>query len=92
MAQNKQDAVRRAKADLAKRLKISETDIKEVSMAETDFPDSSLGTAVNEEMSAQMITSGWRIKLSADGKNYEYRADRDQLRLSNFNGKNYIIQ
>ena len=37
-------------------------------------------------MSAQMISSGWQIKLGANGKTYEYRADKYQLRLHNFKG------
>jgi hypothetical protein len=42
-------------------------------------------------MSGMMITSGWRIKLQAAGKSYEYRADRNQIRLYNFNGANHKI-
>ena len=89
---SKDSAVREAKADLAKRLNISEGEIKEVSVNETDFPDMSLGAPVEDEMSAQMISSGWRINLAANGKNYEYRADKYQLRLSGLNGTNYIVK
>lgn len=92
MAQNKQDAVRNAKADLAKRLKVSESEISEVLTEDTDFPDASLGAGATGEVAMQMISSGWRIKLGANGKNYEYRADRYQLRLYKFNGKNYLIK
>ena len=48
--------------------------------------------AVEDEMSGQMMTSGWRIRLSAEkhGK-YEYRAGDDELRLYNFKGSNYRI-
>ncbi len=92
MAQNKQDAVRNAKQDLAKRLNLPADEIQENSVEDTDFPDSSLGAAGGGEMAGQMISSGWRISLSAKGKNYEYRADRYQLRLANFNGKNYLVQ
>jgi hypothetical protein len=42
-------------------------------------------------MSGMMISSGWRIRLAARGKSYEYRADRHQLRLYDFKGKNYQI-
>jgi hypothetical protein len=52
----------------------------------------SLGAPVGGEMSAQMISSGWRIMLGSDGKDYEYRADKHQLRLHNFKGRNYVIK
>ncbi len=65
--------------------------VKLLSAAEQDFPDSSLGAPVDDEMSAQMISSGWKITLDADGKNYEYRADKYQLRLVNFKGSNVIV-
>ncbi len=89
---SKDSASEEAKRDLAKRLKISESEIKEVSVNETDFPDMSLGTPTADEMSAQMISSGWTIKFGANGKNYEYRADKYQLRLHGFNGTNYIVK
>ena len=92
MSFNKDSAVQRAKADLAKRLSIAEEEIKEVSVSEKDFPDLSLGAPVADEMSAQMISSGWQINLEGGGKKYEYRADKYQLRLSDFNGTNHIIE
>ena len=91
MAMSKEDAIKRARADLAKRLGISENEIKEDSVEESDFPDMALGAPVEEEMSGQMITRGWRIRLSAGRKGYEYRANRDQVRLYNFKGSNYRI-
>ncbi len=92
MSFNKESAVQRAKTDLAKRLSVSEKDIKIVSADEKDFPDMSLGTPVADEMSAQMISSGWQINLQADGKDYEYRADKYQLRLRGFKGTNHVIE
>lgn len=91
MGFTKQSAVERAKSDLAKRLKVNEKDIEEKSVADKDFPDMSLGAPANDEMSAQMISTGWQISLSANGKNYEYRADKYQLRLKDFNGSNHVI-
>lgn len=84
-------AVQKAKADLARRLNIEEGEIKTDSIAKTDFPDMALGASVGGEMSAQMISTGWLIKLDANGNNYEYRADKYHLRLVGFNGKNYVI-
>lgn len=87
----KESAVEMAKRDLAKRLDISIDEVKKESVSERDFPDMSLGSPVDSEMSAQMISSGWEIELTAGGKNYEYRADKYQLRLHNFNGANFVI-
>ena len=92
MSFTKESAVGRAKSDLAKRLKIGVGDVKEKGVLEKDFPDMSLGAAVKGEMSAQMISSGWQIKLGVNGKNYEYRADKHQIRLLGFNGANYVIE
>lgn len=89
---SKDSAIQAAKEDLAKRSGVKESEIKEVSASETDFPDMSLGAPANGEMSAQMISSGWKINLSADGKNYEYRADKYQLRLCGFKGTNHVIK
>lgn len=89
---NKKSAVERAKSDLAKRLKTGVGEIKEMSIVDRDFPDMSLGAPAKGEMSAQMISSGWQIKLGANGKDYEYRADKYQLRLLGFNGANHVIE
>ena len=92
MGAGKEEFVRRARADLAKRLGISEDEIKEKAVEEADFPDMALGAPVEGEMSGQMITSGWRITLDAGkGRSYEYRANQNQLRLRDYNGSNYKI-
>jgi hypothetical protein len=88
---SKDGAVENARKDLAKRLNIDAADVKERSVEDSDFPDMSLGAAEDEEMSGQMMTSGWRIRLEAQGKTFEYRADKNQVRLFNFKGKNYRI-
>lgn len=91
MAQSREDAVGRARKDLASRLGVPEGDVREASVEEADFPNTALGAPVRGEMSGMMMTSGWRIKLDAAGKSYEYRADRNQVRLYNFKGSNYKI-
>ena len=88
---NKDGAVENARKDLANRLKIDPADVKQRSVEDSDFPDMALGAAEDGEMSGQMITSGWRIQLEAQGKTYEYRADKNQVRLYKFKGKNYRI-
>ncbi len=91
MAMNKESAVERAKQDLANRLQISVDDISEKRVLETEFPDMSLGAPAVGEMSAQMISNGWTIELDASGKSYDYRADKYQMRLHNFNGENHVL-
>ena len=92
MGAGKEETVKRARADLAKRLGVSEDEIKEESVEEAEFPDMALGAAVKDEMSGQMMTSGWRIRLSAGSTGgYEYRANQNQLRLYNYKGSNYRI-
>jgi len=91
MAISKDGAVENARKDLAKRLKIDPAEVKQRSVEDSDFPDLSLGAAEDGEMSGQMITSGWRIRLEAQGKTFEYRADKNQVRLYKFMGKNYRI-
>jgi hypothetical protein len=91
MSINKDGAVQNARKDLAKRLNIDPADVKERSVEDSDFPDLSLGAAEDDEMSGQMITPGWRIRLEANGQTYEYRADKNQVRLYQFKGKNYRI-
>ena len=92
MSFNCDSAVERAKQDLAERLEVAESDVQLVSASDEEFPNSSLGAPVDDEMSAQMISSGWQVTLRAKGKTYDYRADKYQLRLSNYDGKNHVIQ
>ena len=92
MSFNQESAVKRATEDLAERLDVAADKIEKVSVTATDFPNMSLGAATEGEMSAQMIATGWKIILRAAGEDYEYRADRDQLRLFGFKGKNYLIE
>ncbi len=91
MGFTKENAAERARLDLAKRLNIDADDVEIKSISDKEFSDMSLGTAAAGEFAAQMIAYGWIIKLAAKGKAYEYRADKYQIRLHNFNGENYVI-
>lgn len=86
----KDEATEKARKDLAKRLGVAEDQITD-SVSEADFPDMALGAAGSGEMSGQMMTKGWKIQLKSGGQSYEYRADKNQLRLYQFKGKNYKI-
>lgn len=86
----KEEAVEKARKDLAQRLKVDPSNIKE-SVEDADFPDMALGAGEDGEMSGQMISSGWRIRLDAGGQSHEYRADKNQLRLYKYKGRNYRV-
>ena len=92
MILTKDSAIEAAKSDLAKRLGVSESEISVESVTDKDFPDMSLGAPVKDEMSAQMISGGWQIDLKGPDGRYEYRADRNQLRLRGFEGSNYVVK
>ena len=91
MAISKDEAVEKARKDLAQRLGVSTSEIKEQSVEEAEFPDMSLGAPAKDEMSGQMITSGWRIRLRAGNQSFEYRANKNQVRLYNYRGANHRI-
>lgn len=91
MALSKEEAIQRSRQDLVQRLGVSEGDIETQSVGDAEFPDTALGASVADEMSGQMITAGWRIRLRANGQSFEYRANQHQVRLYNYKGGNYRI-
>lgn len=91
MSLSKEEAIEKARRDFASRMKISESEIATESVDDTDFPDLSLGAGTKDEMSGQMITPGWRIRLKGAGKSLEYRANKNQVRLFNHKGANHRI-
>jgi hypothetical protein len=91
MAFTREEAVARARQDLATRIAVKDTEIKAEAIEDADFPDMALGAATKDEMSGQMITPGWRIQLQANGNRFEYRANKHQIRLFDYKGMNYKI-
>jgi hypothetical protein len=92
MSFTQQSATEKAKNDLAKRLKIKVSQVELSTASDVEFPNGSLGSPVSGEMSMQMISSGWKIILQANSSSFEYRADKYQLRLHSFKGKNYLVE
>ena len=92
MSFDRDSAAEAAKRDLARRLGVSEGEVSVSGVTARDFPDMSLGAPVGDEASAMMIATGWEISLKANGKSYEYRADKYQLRAKGFEGKNYLVK
>jgi hypothetical protein len=90
MAIQKEEAVTAARKDLARRLG-AEADEITATVTDAEFPDMALGAGTRGEMSGQMITPGWRILLKVGSKSYEYRANKSQIRLYKYQGRNYRI-
>lgn len=91
MSQTREDTLDAAKRDLATRLGVTADAIEMAGIVDKEFPDMSLGAPAPGEMAAQMIASGWIIVLKVGTESYEYRGDKYQLRLHNFEGQNYVI-
>ena len=85
---SKDEAVRIAVEDAAARTGAS--DARLVSAKDTTFPNAALGAARPGEMSADMMTSGWTIQVSAGGRTLEYRANPRQVLLAGSTG-NHVI-
>ena len=61
------------------------------SIEESTFPNSALGAPREGEMSADMMTSGWTIRVTAGARTLEYRANERQVRLVDFDGGNHVV-
>jgi hypothetical protein len=68
--------VAQARADLAQRLGQSAQSFQLTRAEAVEWPDSSLGCPKPGFMYSQVVTSGYLIVLEANGKQYEYHADR----------------
>ena len=88
---SKEEAVEKARKDMAQRLGVDPGEVTEISVEDVDFPDMALGATTKGEMSGQMITPGWRIRLQAKGQSFEYRANKKQVRLYKYKGANLVI-
>jgi hypothetical protein len=64
-----------AAADLAQRLKIDVNTITLVSVEQVDWSDACLGIQQPDVMCAQVITSGYKVILEANGQQYEYHTN-----------------
>src|SRR5699024_7682348 len=70
-------AVQEAVADLAERLGVSSADIQAGSLQSVTWPDGSLGCPSPGQSYPQALTEGYRLVLTAQGKEYEYHAGAD---------------
>lgn len=88
---SKEEAVGKARKDMAQRLGVDPGEVTEISVEDVDFPDMALGATTKGEMSGQMITPGWRIRLQAKGQSFEYRANKKQVRLYKYKGESLVV-
>jgi hypothetical protein len=72
-------AVRKAVADLAQRLGVSEDDVRVVSMEEVTWRDGSLGCAQEGMMYTHALVNGSRIVLDVDAREYEYHQGQGRV-------------
>jgi hypothetical protein len=82
---NQPDAAARladlARADLAQKLDVSVKQIQVITVEAVDWPDASLGCPEPGKAYAQMITPGYQIVLSVQGKKYEYHSNLGDVLL-----------
>ena len=73
--QNAPQAALSARADLAKRLQIDIDTIKLISVEQVDWPDACMGIHQPDVMCAQVVISGYKVVLEANGQQYEYHTN-----------------
>jgi len=64
-----------ARRRLAESLSLAEDRIRITSFEQIEWADACLGLAAADEVCAQAITPGWRVRLEANGRDYEARTD-----------------
>lgn len=70
-------AIEAAKADLAMRVDVRESDIKVVEAKDVTWPDGSLGCPEEGMVYTQAVVEGGQVLLAVDGRLYDYRVDSD---------------
>ena len=80
-AEESGEVIQLAKQDLAKRLGTAPEQIAVISVESVDWPDTSLGVPKQGVFYAQVITPGYKIVLTTEGKRYEYHTDHQRVIL-----------
>lgn len=71
------NAINAARVKLAKQINLRLEDVMVVSYERVEWPDSCLGVRVSGVMCAMIVTSGFRIILEAQSRQYEYHSNAD---------------
>ena len=75
LSQVEQTLLQRSTDELAAEIGVAADAITLTEIEAVDWPDASLGCPQPDMMYAQVITSGYRIVLEADGTTYDYHTD-----------------
>ena len=73
--QNAPQAALSARADLAQRLQIDVDTITLISVEAVDWPDACMGVQTPGVMCAQVVISGYKVVLEANGQQCEYHTN-----------------
>ena len=87
----KDDAADIALHDAAGRVGVDTSSVRVDAAEPAEFPNSALGAPRAGEMSADMMTSGWKFRVTAGDRSLEYRANERQVRLVGFDGGNHVV-
>jgi len=74
-----EDLVKAALRDLADRIKVASADIRVKEVQAVEWPSTALGCPEPGMMYAQVITPGYKIVLTAGGRDYTYHSDRSRV-------------
>jgi hypothetical protein len=88
---SKEQVVNIAVRDASARTGVGVASVETVGVEDASFANAALGAPRGGEMSFDMVTAGWRIRLEAGGQRFEYRADGRQVRLVGYEGRNHLV-
>jgi hypothetical protein len=74
-----QRLIDKAKQDLAQRFMVEVRQVALVKVEAVSWADTSLGVPESGKVYAQVITPGFKIILSVQGKKYKYHTDYEQV-------------
>lgn len=77
------DLIAKIKIDVSSRYKIDQKEITIAKVEKTDWPNSSLGCPKPGMLYLQMITRGYTVTVSAQGKNYTYHTSLKEITTCN---------
>ncbi len=80
--QGTERAIQLARQEMAQKMSVAIDEIREVSVEAVDWPDTSLGCPQPGMMYAQMVTPGFRVKLTVKGQTVEYHTDSGRRAVS----------
>jgi hypothetical protein len=77
---NLDEMIDKARSDLAERLRVQASSIRTLRFTPAEWPDTSMGCVMSDEVVEQKSTRGYRIALSHAGRTYIYHTDMSRVR------------